>query len=193
MLITKLEYQKKNPNRVSVFVDGEFAVGISANDVIKLGLYKDQEITQEELNKIISESNFGKAFNLAINYISYRPRSEWEVRDHLKKKDCEDIDTVIEKLKKIGQINDDEFAKWWVDQRSTFRPKGSQMLNLELRRKGIKTKVKIENEFELAMRVASKGAKDREKLARRLASRGFSWDIIKEVVDKIFGKRYNDD
>ena len=69
MRITKLEYQKKDPDRVNVYIDEKFAVGISANDVIKLGLYKDKEISQDELNKIIGESEFGKLFNTALNFL----------------------------------------------------------------------------------------------------------------------------
>lgn len=185
MRITKLEYQKNNPNRVNIFVDGKFAVGIGANDVIKLGIYKDQEVSQDELNKIIDQSNFGKAFNAAVNFLSFRPRSEWEVRFHLKRKKYEDIDAVVEKLKSIGQIDDEKFAQWWVEQRNTFRPKGQRAINMELSRKGVKVKVKLENETELATKLLLKKIfTSKEQAFRYLFSRGFSYDTIEIVIAK---------
>ncbi len=186
MQITKLEYQRRDPNRVNVFVDGKFAVGINVNDVIKLGLINNQEISQEELNKIIENSNFGKAFNAAINFLSFRPRSEFEIRQYLKKKKVDDVEGIIEKLRQLGQVNDEEFAKWWIEQRNTFRPKGKRALEMELRRKGIKTKVEVGNEEELAMKaIKRKLPMPKEKVFRFLASRGFSFDTIENIVEKL--------
>lgn len=185
MRITKLEYQKRNPDRVNIFVDGKFAVGLNVNDIIKLGLANNQEITQIELTKIIENSNFGKAFNAAVNFLSYRPRSEFEIRQYLKRKKVEDIDGIIIRLKDLGQINDEEFAKWWVDQRSTFRPKGKRALEMELRRKGVKVKVTV-NEEDLAMKVLKKKLPlEKEKIFRYLAGRGFSYDTIESVIEKL--------
>lgn len=187
MIITKLEYQKNNPNRVNVYIDGKFAVGIGANDVIKLGIFNGQEVTQEELNKIIEQSNFGKDLNTAINFLSFRPRSEWEVRQRLRKKDPGVAqDDIINKLKEIGQIDDEKFAAWWVEQRSTFRPKGQRAINMELARKGVKIKVKLENEADLALKLIKKKAfLDKEKIYRYLLSRGFSYDTIESVIEKL--------
>ena len=195
MKITKLEYQKKDPNRVSVYVDGKFAAGLDVNDLVKLGLYKDQEISTAELNKIVGESEFGKLFNSALNFLSYRPRSEWEIRHKLKfkTKDQQLIDNVIDKLKKINQINDLDFAKWYVDQRNTFKPKGRRAVDMELRRLGVK--VKVENtlsESTLAKKALAKyhGNKDKLKIQRFLASRGFDWDVIEQTVEKTLEKGY---
>src|SRR5438876_779971 len=80
MKISKLEYQKKDPNRVNVYVDGKFIAGIGANDVIKLNLYNGKDIDEKESSKIISDSEFGKLFNACLNFLSFRPRSEYEIR-----------------------------------------------------------------------------------------------------------------
>lgn len=178
MRITKLEYQKKDPNRVNVFVDDKFAVGLAANDIIKLGIFSGQEISQDELNKIIGESEFGKLLNKAINFLSFRPRSEWEVRRKFNNED------LIKKLKELNLINDENFTKWYVEQRNTFRPKGRRMLEMELRRKGIKTKIENNlSETELAKRALKKKKfLDKEKSIRFLASRGFSWETIEDVI-----------
>lgn len=208
MQITKLEYQKKNPARVNVYVDGKFAVGLGANDIIKLGIYNGQEITQQDLQKIISESEFGKLYNSALNFLSYRPRSEWEVRFKLgKKHDEQEIDAVIEKLIAIKQIDDEAFCRWFIDQRTTFRPKGERALKYELAGKGIPKEIissvfesqeKPVSDFQLALRVAVKkfgekiDEKDKPRVQRFLASRGFNWDTIGDVLENVMKKSYND-
>lgn len=201
MQITKLEYQKKNPKRVNVYVDGKFAVGLGANDIIKLGIYNGQEITQQDLQKIISESEFGKLYNAALNFLSYRPRSEWEVRFKLgKKHDEKEIDAVVEKLKGIHQIDDEAFCRWFIDQRTTFRPKGERALKYELARKGISKNIiagvfqareEPISDFELGLRVAVKKfgeevpSEEKPRFQRFLASRGFNYDVINEVWNKV--------
>lgn len=187
MRITKLEYQKKDPNRVNVYIDEKFAVGLDVNDLVKLGLYNGQEVEEAELSKIIGESEFGKLFNFALNFLSYRPRSEWEIRHKLKfkTKNQDLIDAVVEKLKQIGQINDEDFSKWYIDQRNTFRPKGERAISMELRRLGIKSKVENNiSQTELAKRALAKyhGEKAKPKIQRFLASRGFDWETIEDVV-----------
>jgi len=199
MKISRLEYQKKDPNRVNVFVDDKFVAGISANDIIKLGLYDNKEINSQELSKIISDSEFGKLFNSAINFLSYRPRSEWEIRFKFRTENPQMLDKVIEKLKQINQINDSDFVNWFVDQRNTFRPKGKRALKYELLKKGVDRKLidQIEDkssEVELALKAVSKKTRllsSRDKLQRFLLSRGFEFDTVKEVVEKLLKKEYN--
>ncbi len=208
MQITKLEYQKKNPGRVNVYVDEKFAVGLGVNDIIKLGIYNGQEITQQDLQKIIAESEFGKLYNEALNFLSYRPRSEWEVRFKLgKKHDEQEIGTVIEKLKAINQIDDWAFCRWFIDQRTAFRPKGERALKYELARKGIPKDIIVGvfqareepvSDFELGLRVAVKkfgekvDEKEKPRIQRFLASRGFNWDTIGDVLENVMKKSYND-
>ncbi len=178
MRITRLEYQKKDPNRVSIYIDGKFSFGVTANDVIKLGLYRDKEVTSEELPKIIAESELGKLLNKAINFISFRPRSEWEIRRKFNNED------LITKLKELRLINDEEFTKWFIEQRQTFRPKGKRLLEAELRKKGIKVKVETGlSETELAKKALEKKKNlDREQKIRFLVSRGFDWQTIEDVL-----------
>ncbi len=101
---------------------------------------------------------FEKFYNIALRFLSYRPRSEKEVRDHLnikyqiskiKNKRVEKnelgiqsiIDKVIQKLKEQKFINDEEFGKWWVEQRTTFKPRSLRLIKTELRQKGISNEV----------------------------------------------------
>lgn len=246
MKVTKLEYQKKDPKRVNVYVDEKFVAGLNANDIIKLGLYAGLEITEQELSKITRDSEFGKYFNSALNFLSYRPRSEWEIRQHVIRHSGKypkgthpeslsepqsdsgvprrDVgiprmtEQVVDKLKQIGQVDDEAFVRWFIDQRTTFRPEGKRALKFELSRKGIakETIAKLldcytseggeeESEVSLAMRAAEKKARllssritDRDsqfkakiKLRQFLLSRGFDFDTVKEVVEKLLKKRYN--
>lgn len=201
MKITKLEYQKKDPQCVNVFVDEKFAVGLDVNDLIRLGLYKDQEIDQGQLNKIIGESEFGKKLNAALNFLSFRPRSEFELRQYFRRKKFGDIEPLIEKLRALGQISDEEFARWYIDQRRTFRPRGRRAVAMELRRKGIASNIikqllsnsNSTEELSLAKKalVKYRGKGTREKMARFLVGRGFDWDTVRATVEKILKSEYN--
>lgn len=220
MKVTRLEYQKKDPNFVNVFVDGKFIAALDANDVLNQKLFNGKEINQEEFNKIISGSEFGKLFNSALNFLSFRPRSEWEIRQKLKTKtqNQKTMAEVIDKLRHIGQADDEAFIRWFMDQRKTFRPKGNRAVKYELLKKGLESKLidKIfaqesqnsetkTSEVDLAMKAVSKKAhlllpkavdskslfEVKNKLQRFLLSRGFGYDTVKETVENLFKKEYN--
>lgn len=163
--------------------------------------------------------NFDKFYNKALFFLSFRPRSEKEIRDYLsskgrsasgRKKEVpqEIINLVIDKLKEHKFLDDLEFAKWWIERRSK---KGIRLIKLELKQKGIDkdlvekvindSATEIVNDFDKALSLAQKRVKrykdmeDKrkvyEKLGRFLASKGFDYDIIKEVIDQILPKEYN--
>ncbi|MBI3984853.1 MAG: regulatory protein RecX [Candidatus Levybacteria bacterium] len=156
--------------------------------------------------------NFEKLLNKSYKFLSYRPRSEKEVRDYLIKKKADDltIKRIIESLKEHNFINDTDFSKWWIEQRTKFRPKAQRLIKLELAQKGIDKdlvdeilqdkSVETESDLDKAKKIAKKKLprlkndepqKQYEKLVRFLASRGFNWDTIKEVVDQLIRNRYN--
>lgn len=126
----------------------------------------------------------------ALKIISNRPHSKQEVIKFLQKKTKDDtlINQTIEKLEKAKLINDEAFAKWYVESRSRTRPRGQRLLEQELKQKGISNDVNI-NESELASAALEKkkNIKSREQAIRFLQYRGFSWDAIAPVVRK----RYN--
>ena len=156
--------------------------------------------------------NFENLLNKSFKFLSYRPRSEKEVRDYLLRKKADDItlERIIQSLKENNFINDVDFTKWWIEQRTKFRPKAQRLIKLELLRKGIakdlieeilqdKT-VETETDLDKAKKIAQKKLlrykndkpqKQYEKMVRFLASRGFNWDTIKEVVDQLVPNRYN--
>lgn len=158
---------------------------------------------------------FEKFYNKALRFLSYRPRSEKEVRSHFAKASKgqgqspseEVIDKVIQKLKVQKFINDEEFAKGWIEQRSTLKPRSLKLIKFELKYKGISNEIVdriihnsefiIQNDLEQAKRLVEKRLvrykvldrqKIYEKLGRYLASKGFDWDTIKKSIDEVLGK-----
>lgn len=151
-----------------------------------------------------------KFYERTLRFLSFRQRSEKEIRDYLKKKNADDLTAkkIIEKLKEHKFLNDEEFAKWWVEQRTRVKPKADRVIKYELKQKGIDLKIieslfvnEDKSDFEKAFMLAEKKVKrldkieDKrkvyERLGRFLASKGFNYDTIKEVIDRTFSKEYN--
>lgn len=219
--ITKISSQKRK-RRVNVFLDEKFAFGLDLETLAKHNLQVDQEVSQGEIEEILKEGEFQKVYDKTLNFLSFRPRSEKEIRDYLEKKKVggEVKKMVMKKLKRLGLLDDKKFALWWIEQRASFRPSGRRLLEQELRGKGVNQKIVKEaltqisqkegetrdaiacqfySSFErrLALKAAGKGLsryqklpplKFRQKMGAFLARRGFSWEVIKEVIDEILKK-----
>ena len=199
--ITALKIQKRNKNRVSVYLDDEYAFGLSR--IVAGWLTVGQQLSEEKIKDLISKDSVEVALQKAINFLSYRPRSEKEVRQNLKIKHNIDeaiIDQIITRLVNGGLVDDSSFAKLWVENRSEFRPRGRHALRMELRQKGINEKTISRtlsdlDEEQLALKAARKQAKRyqklewfefRKKLTGFLARRGFNYGIIAEVAPKVW-------
>lgn len=147
-------------------------------------------------------------FNKALKFLSYRPRSIFEVREYLLKKDIspEILERVLHRLAELDFINDKAFGKWWIEQRSNFQLKGQRLIKLELQRKGIAREL-IEKLFSdntagidengLAEKLALKKFERlknlpefeiKRKLYASLAQKGFSFEVIEHTVAKILKK-----
>ena len=139
MRITSLQTQTTDKERVSVFVDDHFLLGVNALIVLQMGLKVGQVLTAEQLVQLRSEELLQQAVDRALNYLSFRPRSREEVRRYLKKKETppELIDTVLERLDRLDFVNDRAFATFWIESREHFNPRGSNVLKNELRMKGV--------------------------------------------------------
>jgi len=126
---------------VSVYLDNEYVFGLTK--IVAAWLQVGQEITDEKIKELQEQDGPEIALQKAIHFLSYRPRSENEIRKNLKKKDIEDrvIDKVMERLQRGGLVDDLKFAEMWVENRSEFRPRGSRALRMELRQKGINDKI----------------------------------------------------
>ena len=155
---------------------------------------------------MVSEKDiFDKLYQSSLHFLSYRPRSEREIRNFIKRKlrnnDIDPTEKIISELKKEKLINDEEFVQWWIEQRLEFNPKGLRVLKQELYAKGIDREV-IENELEkidkshlaaAAIKFLERKSANKEKLISLLLSRGFDWNFSKNIVDEYYQKRYNTD
>ena len=199
--ITAIKPQEKRKNRFNVYLDGQFALAISNELLVSEGLKVGQELSFEKREELVAKDRLGKAQEQIYRFLSYRPRSEKEIYDYLGKKKLKDEEKekIIKKLKEEKLIDDLEFARWFLEQRQTFRPKGSYALRQELRQKGIGEKIidqvlpNKEEELSLAKKALVKaekkyasflGREKKEKLMAYLRRRGFSWEAVKKAVDE---------
>ena len=209
--ITDIKPQKR-PGRFNIYLNGKYAFAVSAESFVKANLNINQEISSDTVEKLIKDDEFGKTFDNSLKFISFRPRSEKELQNWFKRKEVgeETQKLVIKKLKHLGFLNDEEFAKWWIEQRTTFHPSGQRLIKMELKQKGISDEIiegimnnesRIMGEKELAKKVLEKKLPRlknykrqelRKKLQNLLAQRGFSWEVIKELVDTLVKKPDNE-
>ena len=197
--ITALVGQKRNPNRVNVYLDGEYAFGVAR--IVATWLRVGLELDEKKIEQLQAEDARERAFQQAMLFLSYRARSESEIRQNLRKHEIPEsvIDLTLERLRQDGLANDNNFAQTWVENRSTFRPRSRRMLAMELRQKGLDDEamhaaLKNVDDKPLAYEAAKKRAnrfKDlewsefRKKLSEFLARRGFSGRIANRAINRI--------
>lgn len=199
--ITALKIQKRNRDRVNVYLDGTFAFGISR--FVAAWLRVGQELSDEKVASLIAEDEQEVAYQLAIKYLGYRSRASAEINQHLRKKGISDSvnQLTLERLMKNGLVDDYQFAETWVENRNEFRPRSHMMLAAELRKKGIDQEIihqvleATKPDEELAYKAAQKQLKRldklqwegfRSRLSAYLARRGFSYSTTNSVVRKIW-------
>jgi regulatory protein len=206
--ITALRAQAKDPQRVNVFVDGEFAIGISLTTITMTGLLVGKQLSAEEFAKLEQTESGDKAYLAALRFLEARPRSIAEVRARLGRKDYapEAIDAAIARLAELELLDDTAFARYWVENRQAYRPRGVGALRDELRRKGIGADVTAEvlddaltgdeaaSAWELARGALRKyaGSQDRNAFTRRMGSylqrRGYTFEVIRPIVDQLWAE-----
>jgi len=203
--ITALTNQKHNRQRVNVYLDGEFAFGLT--HIVGAWLSVGMEISDEKIATLRAEDEREMAYLSAIRYISYRPRAKAEVKKYLLKRQCrsEVISYVLDRLEAGGLVNDAQFAQNWVENRMEFRPRGRKAIEYELRQHGIdpqliETSIEVIDEEEMAFLAARKQARKidksnwrefRQKMLRHLAQRGFLYDVSDKVIREIWDEVSN--
>ncbi len=169
------------------------------------GLKRGVELTLEQVRELAGIADGEKATAAALNFVSYRPRSEREVRDRLRQKAYEpaSIDYAIDKMRGWRYLDDTKFAEFWVESRAEHAPRGKRALQSELRAKGVERDV-VErvleetdiDEHAAALEIARKRLRSlssydeetqRRRLSAFLARRGFGWDVVKPVLAELFG------
>lgn len=197
--ITALKAQSRDKERVNVYLDGEFAFGLAL--IHALWLKVGQQLSDEDIASLQAADTLEKAQQRALNLISYRPRSEKEVRLRLKRAGVDEsgILTVIQKLKDAGLLNDEAFSQQWVDSRVRSSPRGKRMIRWELKQKGvgdteIASALEGVDDHQTAYvaasrrwpRVATLEPRERKrKLMDFLARNGFDYDVISSAVNRV--------
>ena len=212
MKITALEPQVTNPERINVFVDGRFLLGVNASLVFQMGLEPEQELEPVQLEELQSEAALQQAVDRAYNYLSYRPRSREEVRRYLRRKETppETIEAALARLDRLDLINDHTFASFWVESREQFSPRGARALKNELRMKGVEREVveemiDDEKDEERALRAGRKKALTlvripgmdfatfRARLGSFLQRRGFGYEVSTRTIRALWKELREDD
>jgi regulatory protein len=204
--ITALEVQKRNPNRVNIHLDGEFAFGLAR--IVAAWLRLGQELSDEKIDQLQAEDARERAFQQAMLFLSYRARSESEIRQNLRKHEIPEpvIEQTLERLRQGGLANDNQFARAWVENRSAFRPRSRRMMAMELRQKGlndeaVSSAIADVDDERLAYEAAQKKVarykglewnEFRKKLSDFLARRGFSYSVIAPVVTRVWNEAHQD-
>jgi regulatory protein len=194
--ISALKYQKNNPDRVNVFIDGRFAFGLSA--ILAASLKVGQYLSEADTESLKERDNVEVAYNRALNYLSYRPRSKAEVVSYLQRRGESDaqIDVITSRLERAGLLDDEAFTRFWVENRERFHPRGLRALSYELRNKGIGEDIVARalatvDVSTSAYEAANKKARQlshldkqtfHRKLVEYLARRGFDYEVAQEVA-----------
>jgi regulatory protein len=204
--ITAITVQKNSPNRLNIYLDGEFAFGLARITAawLKIG----DELSEGKIAKLQNEDERERAYQQAMLFLSYRARSEKEIRQNLRKHEIaeEVIEETLERLRKAGLANDNDFARVWVENRNTFRPRSKKALAIEMRQKGlddeaIQASLSGVDEEALAYETGLKRAarfkglernEFRKKLSEFLARRGFSYSIVASTVSRIWNETHAD-
>jgi regulatory protein len=205
--ITDLQPQKRRKDRVSVFLDGHFAFGLQ--EATAVGLFIGQNLSESDVEALKQADSVEWAKQVAYRLLGLRPRSTEEVRRHLRKKDVEEaiIDRVIDRLHELNLLDDAAFARYWVEQRETFKPRSRRALQYELYQKGLSRQIIEEAVAEVDETAAARRASQskalrwarlpeedfRAKMQGFLGRRGFNYAIISDVTRQLWQEYAGDD
>ncbi len=212
--ITDIKQAVKNPNRANIFVNGKYRFSLDIFQLTQLNIKISAKFSKAEIENLEQQSEFGKLYALALNYCLMRPHSEKEIRDYLWKKTLNrklknrktgefyekkgvsklSVDQVLDRLIEKKYINDEKFARFWVENRNQRKGSSIKKLKSELFSKGVSAEIieqilskSIRNDGEEIQKIITKKAKkytDEKKLIAYLVRQGFSFDEIKRAILK---------
>lgn len=200
-IITDISTQKKRAGYYNVFVDSKFAFSLSDLQLSNFHLSIGQEYSEADIVKITNDVNITKVYSRCLDYISRRQRSEWEVRDYLKRKEVsqEVIDKVLEKLTFENHLDDQRFTEAWVHDRNMMKPRSKRQLQVELIKKRVAKDIiaqvlelheesqELINLKQIAIKKLPRYS-DRRKLTAYLVGQGFSYALVKTTLDDLMAE-----
>lgn len=197
MKITDIKQQVKRVDRYSIFGDGKYLFSLSEAELLNLRLKTGQEFTKEELEDLKQKAVLDKGIDQALNLISRRPRSEWELHDYLKRKDytLEDIEEIVKYLTNLGYVDDTDFARRWIENRRLLKATSKRRLRQELKQKRVADEIIDDvlkadetDEKEVLKDLIERKRKqtkyqDNLKLMQYLSRQGFNYSDIKDTLN----------
>ncbi len=199
MKITSIRQQIKRSDRYSVYVNGKYDFSLSAHELLASKLKINQALTDTELDELKDKAIIDKGYDRVLNLIIRRVRSEWEMRDYLKRKDysINQIEKILNMLSKNGYVNDEDFARRWIENRRLLKSTSKRRLTQELRQKRVAD--------EIIQQVLEADATDEQQVLRELIERkrqqtryqndlklmqylvrqGYTYGYIKAVLDEL--------
>ncbi len=203
--ITKIEVQKRNPKRRSIYVDDVFVAGVDAEVAAELDLHEGQAIDDDTLQRALLAEERRRATDSAYRYLARRAHSAHELKVKLRRRGFPQaiVDEVIDGLRQRGYVDDLEFARSYVRNRMATSPVGEMALRAELRKRGVAGseidaavgEVLSEHDpVKVASEIARKrlraygdldAGKARQRVANFLLRRGFSYEIVGEALREV--------
>jgi regulatory protein len=197
MKITAIRQQEKLKDRYSVYVDEKYSFSLSEVALLESGLASGKELSAEELKGFKQLSADDKLYGNALRYAAMRLRSRWELTEYLRRKQAspEASESVMAKLERIGFINDEVFARMWVENRRLLKPTSRRKLQQELKAKRVGDDIvgrvlqeagdgdhSALQEMIARKRRQAKYRDDEMKLMQYLVRQGFGYDDVKTAV-----------
>lgn len=211
-IITKIGRQKNNQERYNIYLNEKYAFAVDEGTLIKFGLQKGKVLEQMEIDEIQYEDEIAKAFNKALNFLSFQMRSEHEVKSKLLKAGHGEavVQEAIHKLTGLGFLNDESYSKALLETRKRTTKKGPAAIRQDLIQKGIDKNLQQkvlatfdhEEQLKLAMELAEKAVRSntnktptqvKQKIQDVLLRKGYSYEIVKEILEHITLDRDEDE
>jgi regulatory protein len=196
-IITRLTYQKRHKNRVNIFLDDVYA--FSLPDVLASALHLGQWLDDDDIAQLRARDDRQRAMDKALRLLARRPRSGHEIAQALQTSGfSSDIrEQVLVRLQEMAYLDDQAFARWWVDNRLQFSPRSVRALQQELYQKGLPTTLIAQvleslDDEALAIAAGQQRAQRWQHLARAdfdkkmlsyLQRRGFSYATARHATD----------
>lgn len=194
--------QKRNHQRVNVYLDGEFAFGLSR--IVAAWLQVGMELSDQKITELKAADELEENYQLALKYAAYRPRTFSEMNRYLvhRRVSKEVASNIVARLQENGLLNDRDFAEKWIENRSAFRPRSKRALEYELKRRGVEPEIihsSIDSveDSELAYLAAQRQARKieisdwrefRQKMLRYLGQRGFDYETSSDATQRVWNE-----
>ena len=205
--ITALAPQRGRRERLNVFLDGRFAFGMDQEVAARAGLHVGMVLDEADVARLRDDDEAARFYSDALRYLSFRPRSASEMERYLRRRGADDtaLTAAMERLHRAGLVDDEAFARYWVDNRGAFSPRGERALQAELRAKGVDQaridaalEEKDEGEDERAYQAGLKRLRllarcDEDEFRKRLCAflqrRGFDYETARATAERLWAER----